>query len=98
MSAVPMEFIDLKTQYARYKAEIDARIAAVLAHAHFIMGPEIAEFETALAHFVGVKRFPSRSFECKNLLFYEHASNCALPDPQTDALSLAPPVCTCRFP
>src|SRR5215510_14922308 len=51
----PMEFIDLKTQYARYKAEIDARMAAVLGHAHFIMGPEITELETALASYVGVK-------------------------------------------
>ena len=50
-----MEFIDLKTQYARYKPQIDARIAGVLAHAQFIMGPEIAELETVLAHFVGVK-------------------------------------------
>ncbi len=50
-----MEFIDLKIQYARYKAEIDARMSAVLAHGHFIMGPEIAEVEAALARYVGVK-------------------------------------------
>jgi UDP-2-acetamido-2-deoxy-ribo-hexuluronate aminotransferase len=50
-----MEFIDLKEQYRRYKAETDDRIQRVLAHAHFIMGPEIAELEEALAKYVGVK-------------------------------------------
>lgn len=50
-----MEFIDLKTQYIRYKADIDARIQRVLDHGHFIMGPEIEELETTLANFVGVK-------------------------------------------
>ncbi len=52
---LPIEFIDLKEQYRRYKAEIDARIAGVLAHGHFIMGPEIGELEQALAQRVGVK-------------------------------------------
>jgi UDP-2-acetamido-2-deoxy-ribo-hexuluronate aminotransferase len=50
-----MEFIDLKTQYLRYKSEIDARMAAVLEHSKFIMGPEIAELESKLAEYVGVK-------------------------------------------
>jgi UDP-2-acetamido-2-deoxy-ribo-hexuluronate aminotransferase len=50
-----MEFIDLKTQYTNYKTEIDARMSTVLAHGHFIMGPEIAEVEAALADYVGVK-------------------------------------------
>jgi UDP-2-acetamido-2-deoxy-ribo-hexuluronate aminotransferase len=50
-----MEFIDLKRQYAEYQSEIDARMRAVLAHGHFIMGPEIAEVETRLAAYVGVK-------------------------------------------
>jgi UDP-2-acetamido-2-deoxy-ribo-hexuluronate aminotransferase len=50
-----MEFIDLKTQYLRYKPEIDSRIAAVLEHGRFIMGPEISELESRLADYVGVK-------------------------------------------
>jgi UDP-2-acetamido-2-deoxy-ribo-hexuluronate aminotransferase len=50
-----MEFIDLKEQYRRYKLEIDDRIQRVLDHGHFIMGPEIAELEQALAGYVGVK-------------------------------------------
>jgi UDP-2-acetamido-2-deoxy-ribo-hexuluronate aminotransferase len=50
-----MEFIDLKTQYYRYQAAIDSRIHSVLQHGHFIMGPEIAELENALAQYVSVK-------------------------------------------
>jgi UDP-2-acetamido-2-deoxy-ribo-hexuluronate aminotransferase len=50
-----MEFIDLKEQYRRYRTEIDDRIHRVLAHGQFIMGPEIAELESALATFVGTK-------------------------------------------
>ena len=49
-----MQFIDLKTQYYRYQAEIDAGIRKVLDHGNFIMGPEISELEKALADFVGV--------------------------------------------
>jgi UDP-2-acetamido-2-deoxy-ribo-hexuluronate aminotransferase len=50
-----MQFIDLKEQYRRYKADIDARMRAVLDHGQFIMGPEIAELESVLADFVGVR-------------------------------------------
>src|ERR1035441_4103088 len=50
-----MEFIDLKTQFRSYQAEIDRRMQAVLTHGHFIMGPEIAELESALAAYVGVR-------------------------------------------
>lgn len=50
-----MEFIDLKTQQARIKGEIDERIAAVLAHGRYIMGPEVSEVEQQLAEYVGVE-------------------------------------------
>lgn len=50
-----MQFIDLKTQYEKHRAEIDGRMRRVLEHGQFIMGPEITELETALAAFVGVK-------------------------------------------
>jgi len=50
-----MQFIDLKTQYQRYQSEIDARMRIVLDHGHFIMGPEIAELESKLAEYAGVK-------------------------------------------
>ena len=50
-----MQFIDLQEQYRRYQPQIDARMRAVMDHGHFIMGPEIAECEQALAAYVGVK-------------------------------------------
>ena len=50
-----MEFVDLKTQYRLNKNAIDRRIADVLAHGRYIMGPEIAELESRLADFVGVR-------------------------------------------
>jgi UDP-2-acetamido-2-deoxy-ribo-hexuluronate aminotransferase len=46
---------NLKTQYARLKEPINARIQKVLDHGQYIMGPEVAELEAALARFVGVK-------------------------------------------
>ena len=49
-----MEFIDLKTQYQKYKPEIDKRIHAVLEHGRYIMGPEVDELEETLAEYVGV--------------------------------------------
>ncbi|MGE0023291.1 MAG: DegT/DnrJ/EryC1/StrS family aminotransferase [Hyphomicrobium sp.] len=50
-----MQFIDLKAQQAAIKPDLDRRIAAVLAHGQYIMGPEVGELETALAQHVGVK-------------------------------------------
>jgi UDP-2-acetamido-2-deoxy-ribo-hexuluronate aminotransferase len=50
-----MEFIDLKEQFRLYRADIEARMASVLEHGHFIMGPEIAELEKQLAAYTGVK-------------------------------------------
>jgi UDP-2-acetamido-2-deoxy-ribo-hexuluronate aminotransferase len=51
----PLEFIDLKSQYRRHQAAIDARIRAVLDHGAYVMGPEIAECEAELSRFLGVK-------------------------------------------
>jgi UDP-2-acetamido-2-deoxy-ribo-hexuluronate aminotransferase len=50
-----INFIDLKAQYKHLKPAIDARIQTVLDHGQYIMGPEVAELETQLAAFVGVK-------------------------------------------
>jgi hypothetical protein len=50
-----MQFVDLKTQQKRIRVELDRRIAAVLDHGHFIMGPEVFELEAKLAQYVGVK-------------------------------------------
>ena len=49
-----MQFVDLKTQYAELKDDIDARIAAVLGHGQYINGPEVVTLETALAAYVDV--------------------------------------------
>jgi UDP-2-acetamido-2-deoxy-ribo-hexuluronate aminotransferase len=50
-----IEFIDLKAQQARIKAQIDAGIQRVLAHGQYILGPEVAELEEKLAAFTGAK-------------------------------------------
>ncbi len=50
-----MDFIDLKTQYRRIKPSVDARIARVLEHGAYVMGPEVAELEQALAAYVGTR-------------------------------------------
>lgn len=50
-----MQFIDLKAQQDRLKADIDAGIAAVLGHGQYIFGPEVAEFESKLAEFSDAK-------------------------------------------
>lgn len=50
-----MEFIDLKTQQARIKERLDARIAKVLSHGHYIMGPEIKELEDCFCAFTDAK-------------------------------------------
>ncbi len=48
-----MRFLDLPAQQARIAAELRRRIDAVLAHCQFILGPEVAELEAALASFCG---------------------------------------------
>ncbi|WP_293766307.1 DegT/DnrJ/EryC1/StrS family aminotransferase [uncultured Aquitalea sp.] len=50
-----IQFIDLKAQYQHLKADIDARIHAVLDHGQYIMGPEVKEVEQQLAAYAGVK-------------------------------------------
>jgi UDP-2-acetamido-2-deoxy-ribo-hexuluronate aminotransferase len=50
-----MQFIDLQEQYRRYGADIQARMRRVFEHGQFIMGPEVAELEQALADYVGVR-------------------------------------------
>lgn len=50
-----MQFIDLQAQYQHLKSKIDKRIADVLNHGKYIMGPEVQELEQELAEYVGVK-------------------------------------------
>ena len=50
-----MDFIDLKSQQARIRDDIDERIKRVLDHGQYILGPEIEEMEEMLATYAGVK-------------------------------------------
>lgn len=50
-----MQFIDLKSQQARIRGDIDRRIAAVLDHGQYILGPEVGELEEELQDYVGAK-------------------------------------------
>ncbi len=49
-----MHCTDLKTQYTALKSDIDAAIQRVLDHGQYIMGPEVAQLEAALAARTGV--------------------------------------------
>jgi UDP-2-acetamido-2-deoxy-ribo-hexuluronate aminotransferase len=55
MTEAPLEFIDLKAQYAALKDVIAARMQRVLDHGQYIMGPEVVELEHALATFTGAR-------------------------------------------
>ena len=50
-----MQFIDLKTQYDALRDDVSAAIQRVLDHGQYIMGPEVAEMELALAAYTGAK-------------------------------------------
>lgn len=47
--------LDLKRQYQTIKPELDSALMNVLAHAQFILGPEVKQFEEQAAAFCGVK-------------------------------------------
>ena len=48
-----LPFIDLAAQQARIRQDVDQRIAAVLSHGAYILGPEVKELEVALAQRCG---------------------------------------------
>jgi len=48
-----MDFVDLKTQYAALREDINARIQRVLDHGQYVMGPEVKELEQRLAAWTG---------------------------------------------
>lgn len=50
-----MDFIDLKSQYAALRDNINGRIQKVLDHGQYILGPEVKEMETALVAYTGAK-------------------------------------------
>jgi dTDP-4-amino-4,6-dideoxygalactose transaminase len=51
----PIPFIDVVAQRRRLGHAIDDAVARVLAHCQFVQGPEVREFEAALAAFAGVR-------------------------------------------
>ena len=54
-------FIDLAAQQKRVRAEIDERLARVLDHGGYIMGPEVAELEAELASWADCREVVSCS-------------------------------------
>jgi UDP-2-acetamido-2-deoxy-ribo-hexuluronate aminotransferase len=50
-----IQMVDLKSQYEKIKAEVDAGIQDVINNTQFIKGPQIKQFEEALANELGVK-------------------------------------------
>jgi UDP-2-acetamido-2-deoxy-ribo-hexuluronate aminotransferase len=55
MTGAPLDFVDLKTQYAALRDAIGVRMQRVLDHGQYILGPEVAELEAALSRFTGAK-------------------------------------------
>ena len=53
--APPIAFLDLAAQQRRLEPGLSARLAAVLAHGQFILGPEVTELEHRLAVFCGAR-------------------------------------------
>ena len=75
-----MEFVDLKTQYAKIKHDVDARIQAVLESAQFILGPAVTELEEKLASRIGARYCISCASGTDALLLAMMALNIGLHD------------------
>jgi dTDP-4-amino-4,6-dideoxygalactose transaminase len=54
-ASAPIPFIDVAAQRRRLQPAVDRAIARVVDHCQFILGPEVREFETALAEFCGAR-------------------------------------------
>ena len=54
-------FVDLKSQYARLKSDIDGGIHAVLDSGAYVMGPAVKQFEAEMAAWAGAKHCVSCS-------------------------------------
>ena len=57
LKQIPMkiQMVDLKDQYIKIKAEVDAGIQEVINNTQFIKGPQIKKFEDNLAEYLNVK-------------------------------------------
>lgn len=63
-----MDFIDLKTQYKKYKKEIDQGIQEVLDASNYIMGAPVQEVEKKLADYAGTTHCVTTSSGTDSLL------------------------------
>ena len=54
-SQAPLNFIDLSTQQAQLRPELERGIEAVLRHGQYILGPEVSQLEAKLAEYTGAK-------------------------------------------
>lgn len=61
-------FIDLAGQYSRIREDVGRRMQAVLDHGQYIIGPEVAEMEQALADYTGATHCVSVSSGTEALL------------------------------
>jgi dTDP-4-amino-4,6-dideoxygalactose transaminase len=50
-----IEMVDLRSQYERFKADIDSAIAGVISSTAFIKGPDVPLFEEELQRYLGVR-------------------------------------------
>ncbi|MDE6106147.1 MAG: DegT/DnrJ/EryC1/StrS family aminotransferase, partial [Bacteroidales bacterium] len=51
----PIQMVDLRRQYRKIAAEIEARWAGILENTAFIQGPDVARFAANLAGYLGVR-------------------------------------------
>ena len=80
MAYEPVQFADLKTQYAALKPQIWARIARVLDHGQYIMGPEVREMEERLEAYSGARHCVSVASGTEALLIALMAMGVGLDD------------------
>jgi len=67
-TANELNFIDLATQQAALRPQIERNIETVLRHGQYIMGPEVKQLEDKLAAYVGVKHCITASSGTDTLL------------------------------
>src|SRR5664280_460029 len=54
-----IQMVDLKAQYEKIGAEVDAAIKSVLSSTAFIKGPDVRHFEESLSNYLGVRNVVS---------------------------------------
>jgi UDP-2-acetamido-2-deoxy-ribo-hexuluronate aminotransferase len=55
LTMIPIQMVDLRTQYMKIKPQVDAAIEEVLDSAGFINGKQVQQFAASLAGYLGVK-------------------------------------------